>query len=101
MLPVLKKTDLFELIKDLKRDEIGNIDFHELQKVVQNYRNERIKEYKLVYPSIKGNTLPLNLVKVPLKKHARVSASVAPPTMFESMKGNTNSDIIDQVTIYA
>ena len=31
-----------------------------------------------------------------MKKHARVSAAVAPPTMFMKAVGNTNSDVIDQ-----
>ena len=96
MLPILTKPALLELLDDLPRDDSGRLNFHDIQTKVEKYRHDRIQEYKLVYPSIKGNTLPLRLVKVPMQKTARVSAAVAPPTMFQSMKGSTNSDVIDQ-----
>ena len=97
MLPILTKTDILDLLKDCKRDEFGNLNFHEIQKVVRDYREWRIREFKLVFPSIKGDTRPLHLVKAPVKRKARVSASCAPPTMFLRNTGQTNSDIIDQV----
>lgn len=96
MLPVLTKDDVIDLLKDCKRDEFGNLNFHEIQKVVADYREFRIKEFKLVFPSIKGNTLPLKLVKAPVKRFARVTGSCAPPTMFQRNKGQTNADVIDQ-----
>ena len=100
MLPVLRKEDVIGLLKDLPRDESGMINFHDIQSTVSKFRQDRIREYKLVYPSIKGDTKPLKLVKVPVEKKARVSSSCAPPTMFIHMKGNNNSGVIDQTNKY-
>ena len=97
MLPVLTKADVIDLLKDCSRDQFGNLNFHEIQRVVREYREWRINEFKLVFPSIKGNTLPLHLVKAPVKRRARVTASCAPPSMFLRNTGQTNADVIDQV----
>lgn len=100
MLPALTKADVVELMQELPRDEFGNLNFHDIQKKMAEYREWRIKEFKLVFPSIKGDTKPLKLVKVPVKYRARVSASVAPPTMFMKATGQTNADVIDQTNQY-
>lgn len=100
MLPVLRKEDVIDLLKDLPRDEMGRLNFHDIQATVTKFRLDRISEFKLVYPSIKGDTKPLKLVKAPIEKKARVSAATAPPTMFMRMKGNNNSAIIDQTNKY-
>lgn len=52
-LPRLQKKDVYELLKDLPRDEFGRLSFHDAQNVILKYREDRIKELKLVYPSIK------------------------------------------------
>ena len=87
------------------------------------FRAERIKQYKLVFPQLttkhasestskKGesnslensnvtntnNEASLVVKKSPARK-SRVGESVAPVTMFQKMKGNTNPDLIAQVRI--
>ena len=55
-LPRLYKKDIFELFKDVPRDEWGRISFHEAQNLILKYREDRIKEFKLVFPSIKSKS---------------------------------------------
>ena len=100
MLPALTKADVIELLKDLPRDEFGMLNFHDIQKKMEKYREWRIKEFKLVFPSIKGDTKPLKLVKPPLVRKSKVSSAVAPPTMFMKATGQTNADVIDQNNQY-
>lgn len=52
-LPRLFKKDIYELFRDVQRDEWGRISFHEAQNLILKFREDRIKEMKLVYPSIK------------------------------------------------
>lgn len=52
-LPRLWKKDIYELFKDVPRDEFGRISFHEAQNLILKFREDRIKEFKLVFPSIK------------------------------------------------
>ena len=100
MLPALTKADVVDLLKDLPRDEFGMLNFHDIQRKMRKYREWRIKEFKLVFPSIKGDTKPLKLVKAPVERKARVSAAVAPQTMFLKATGQTNADVIDQTNKY-
>mmetsp|Transcript_21905 Transcript_21905/g.36672 ORF Transcript_21905/g.36672 Transcript_21905/m.36672 type:complete len:343 (+) Transcript_21905:83-1111(+) len=128
-LPRLWKKDIYELLEDLPRDDKGLISFHEAQEVIAKYRQDRIKEFKLVYPSIKTKkevvlpaiangpatttmdgtnddlnatdpTSPVVTKKKRPKRISRVGDTVAPPTMFQRMKGNTNADLIEQTTGY-
>lgn len=88
------------------------------------FRAERIKQYKLVFPqlttkqvhddspsSTQLTSLKLNkteqslqgdtqLVKKSPVRKSRVGPSVAPVTMFQKMKGNTNPDLIAQTNKY-
>jgi hypothetical protein len=43
MLPVLTKNDFLTLLSELKRDEYGDVNFHEIQNVVAKYRHDRIQ----------------------------------------------------------
>lgn len=96
--------------------------FHDAQNMLFAYRAERIKQYKLVFPQLTtkrnsdsqhgtqagatSNSLAVTektnkedsivLRKSPVRK-SRVGESVAPTTMFQKMKGNTNPDLIAQV----
>lgn len=134
-LPRLWKKDIYDLFKDVPRDEWGRISFHDAQNLILKYREDRIKEFKLVFPSIKSKpaekdataSTGLKLPTVPgaegeetgenlnatgessfngvtkkkkPKRLARVGDSVAPPTMFQKMKGLTNPDVIEQTTNY-
>ncbi|KAJ1426635.1 hypothetical protein B484DRAFT_450593 [Ochromonadaceae sp. CCMP2298] len=121
-LPRLWRKDIYEMFEDLSRDEFGRISFHEAQEAVSAYRADRIKELKLVFPSIKssqpkeklpaiatigtgtieeegGETTPVTKKKRP-KRISRVGDTVAPQTMFQHQKGLTNADIIQQTTNY-
>lgn len=55
-LPRLWKNDIYELFRDVPRDEFGRISFHEAQKLILKFREDRIKEFKLVFPSIKSKS---------------------------------------------
>jgi len=55
-LPRLWKKDIYELFRDVPRDEFGRISFHEAQNLILKFREDRIKEFKLVFPSIKTKT---------------------------------------------
>lgn len=52
MLPRLTKQDVYDMFKRLPRDELGRISFHEAQQMIDQWRAHRVKENKLVYPSI-------------------------------------------------
>jgi len=128
MLPRLTKQDVIDLFEDLPRDTNGFFSFHEAQKKIYEFREMRIKEYKLVYPSIGGKknkesndgtqttnnqthkttensgqstalTLTNNKSKKPLRK-SRVSDIVAPQTMFMRDKGNSNADMVETTMKY-
>lgn len=92
------------------------INFHAAQIEISKFRRNRIKEFKKVFPSIgtkkqvktktgeETDGFPLiassqtkNLQAQKKSKSGRVSDSIAPPTMFQRMKGNTNSDVIEEV----
>lgn len=120
MLPRLNRKDIISLLEDLRRDEFGKFSFHEAQHVINEFREERIKQYKLVYPSIStkkesknNNTMnrsdSLNMSKginassmkkSNSRKLCRVTDIVAPPSMFQRMQGQNNSDVIEQTTKY-
>lgn len=89
-----------------------------MQKAIADYRSNRISNYKLVFPRLTRHTKSKSIDAhgtvrsgggenvdesgpEHLKRHAarkaRVSASVAPVTMFQRNKGLTNADIIYQV----
>ena len=126
MLPRLTKQDVIDLFEDLPRDANGYFSFHEAQKKIYEFREMRIKEYKLVYPSIGGKkkeggtqsgiqtgtqpqsdmsghskslALTATKNKKPIRK-SRVSDIVAPPTMFMKDKGNSNADMVEQTMKY-
>jgi hypothetical protein len=101
MLPQISREDIVQLFAGVAKDPRGLLSFHELQKIIFQFRESRIANYKLVYPNLvskqsssstKTLTLPQSRARA-----GKVSSSVAPPTMFQRMKGNTNPDIIKQV----
>ena len=106
MLPAIKREDVIEMFNHLPRNEDGLLSFHDIQREVYAFRENRIKEFKLVFPSIGIKPEPFNFEPGTLgvssrtngvrpKRIARVSTCVAPATMFQHMKGCTNSDVID------
>jgi hypothetical protein len=99
MLPQITKEDIIHLFGKAPRDVNGFFSFHDLQRLIFDYRESRIANYQLVYPNLvskhsSSGTLPLPSSN---SRPSRVSSSVAPQTMFQRMKGNTNPDIIKQV----
>ena len=76
---------------------MGYLSFHDVQNKIFQFRKDRIKNYKLVYPNLVSKQIPHSLPTQQLNRSGRVSSSVAPSTMFQRMKGNTNPDIIKQV----
>jgi hypothetical protein len=110
--------------KDLERREDDLLSFHDVQNAIMNFRRERVKKYKLMYPTLcsKKNMKSVtsatarpqststakdySMMRVRPKKEKpspskrfRVSDQVAPPSMFEKMKGQTPADITNQVKI--
>ncbi len=96
------------------------LNFHDAQRTLEEYRKHRIKEFKLVYPSLVKKTAGSGVgggsqvlshshsqaesraSTAMIKKHApprlsRVSDIVAPTTMFQKNKGQSNPDLIEQV----
>lgn len=51
-LPVLSRNDIIDLFEDLERDSFGRMSFHDAQKMIDEFRRERIKQYKLVFPNL-------------------------------------------------
>ena len=52
MLPRLTPEDVLGILEHLPRNSDDTISFHEAQIAIEEYRKERIKQYKLVYPSL-------------------------------------------------
>jgi hypothetical protein len=99
-------------LQELPRDENVTVSFHEAQKLISQFRHNRIKNYKLVYPNLTTSSSAAKQQQTQMvgtadvrgtstmkkKVPSRVSENVAPATMFQRMKGNTNSDLIEQTT---
>jgi hypothetical protein len=108
MLPVITPDDIRDILSEVSKDARGLMSFHEVQLVIQNYRVNRIKEFKLVFPSIgsgsKHSTNATDGVIVRKtrkpKKISRVSSIVAPPSMFQTNVGNNNVEVVDQTNKY-
>ena len=111
MLPALSADDIRDILSAVPRNSSGLMSFHEVQKVIMKFRETRVKEYKLVFPSIGGGTkggdagttgdgtLIRKKSKRP-KRVSRVSDIVAPPSMFQKGAGNNNVEVVDQTNKY-
>lgn len=51
-LPQITAKDIHELFQDAPRDEFDRISFHDAQNIIDQFRKDRIKGYKLIYPSL-------------------------------------------------
>jgi saccharopepsin len=59
MLPKMTKLDVVDLFKSLRRygpSTSALLNFHEAQKVITDYRQHRISQYKLVFPALTSKT---------------------------------------------
>lgn len=99
MLPQITREEIIQLFEDAPRDSRGYLSFHDLQRIISEFRESRIAKYKLVYPNLisKHGNSQIQTLPPPKTKVGRVSSSVAPQTMFQRNKGQTNPDIIKQV----
>lgn len=104
MLPQISKQDIYNMFEELPRDSLGYLSFHDLQDVIAKYRSDRIKNYKLVFPRLVSKNAPMKstmmMTGTSSKRRGKVSTSVAPSTMFQRMKGQTNPDVIKQTNLY-
>ncbi len=123
MLPRINKQNVRDLLKVLPVDAFGRISFHEAQKVLEKYRLDRVKRYKLVFPDITTTSTSEDTQHCPQSDSRKVtnasmsmnkkqtlktglqstmgrtvSTSVAPETMFQRMKGLSNADLMEQAT---
>lgn len=103
-LPAITKADVVSILNSVSRDESGNLNFHEAQKVILDFRRARSQRLKLVYPQLEDTGTPLtvssktfNFSNSTSAKSRYVSECVAPTTMFEKMKGLRNADIVETV----
>jgi len=72
--------------------------FHDVQSTISEFRENRIQQFKLVYPKLTSKQrTPTIRQEAPTKRLTIVSTSCANPNMFKSMVGQTNADIIDEV----
>lgn len=46
----------------MERDAFGRISFHEAQKVIEEYHEERVKKYKLMYPNLTSKAPTTNTI---------------------------------------
>jgi hypothetical protein len=110
MLPRLSKETIRDLFLRLPRDNFGMLSFHEMQAVIVAFRENRIKQYKRVFPELEKaahidpNATPPSIYGTGPKKSKRpkppqyVSSEVAPRTMFLKNQGLSNSDMIASTT---
>lgn len=52
MLPRITPADVYELFRPLTRDAEGLVSFHDIQRAICEFRADRIRRYKLVYPNL-------------------------------------------------
>jgi hypothetical protein len=108
MLPQISVQDIVDIFEDLERDVDGLLSFHQVQTAVSAFRESRVKQYKLVYPSIGGKKggadnaqiVPISSQGRKLKtktktRGGKVSDAVAPVTMFQHDEGVGKSEVID------
>lgn len=99
-LPRLTKENVIELFKDLSRDSQGRLSFHDAQKVIFNYRQQLVKDYKLVFPPLKTRVEQIIVkqskpfIKSKPRKHI-ISDAVAPLTMFQKNHGQNHNEITE------
>lgn len=111
MLPRLSKEDIREIFARTARDEFGTLSFNDMQQAIVAFRENRIKQYKRVFPELGGaeevdpNAPPPSIngvgpdrTKKRQKAPAIVSTAVAPTTMFLRNQGLNNSDMISATT---
>ena len=92
--------DLVVLMPQHLQDEDGYLSFHEVQKVIEKFRIDRINQFKLAYPLLTRSHRSRRQITQEIsskKKYAVASPTIAPPSMFQKNVGLTNADIIDQV----
>jgi len=102
-LPRLTKPDIYAIFKQLPRDSNGLLSFHEMQRTIETWRNERIKQYKLVFPEMGGGSGPPDTRphktgpwEHPPPFKGLVSAAIAPKTLFIKKRGLTNADVVEE-----
>jgi hypothetical protein len=122
MLPRIDKEDVKRIFLDLPRDDYGTFSFHDAQKKIREFRADRIRRYKLVFPNLTSG--PKRSKKISAEPAADdgdlssmgsfdnfkppgalyqtsrfiVSENTAPRTMFQRNKGQSNSQVTEQTT---
>lgn len=96
-------------IKGMPHHENEFISFHDAQKLIGEFRKNRIQQFKLMYPLLvlKHANVSSHRTSAPRSEDhphhykkaflTRVGDSVAPPSMFKRGQGLSNSDLIEQV----
>lgn len=123
MLPVLSRQDVIDILKGVPRDHNGEMKFHNVQAAILRYRDLRVKNYKMVFPRLglagasdggeEGHDTEhepqtttnrkrneSTRLKGTTRRRGKVSAAVAPPSMFQSMKGANNADVVQTSNRY-
>ncbi len=105
MLPQITPGDIYEILSSIQQGDDGKLSFHEVQKALLQFRKNRIKEYKLVFPSLKKpsqikDDISRTIKSKSKRRQARVSSVVAPPSMFIHDDGKSNVEVVDQTNEY-
>lgn len=101
LMPQLTRAEVADLFDDVARSGGGCMRFHEMQRQIMGFREERIKRLKVMYPKVnkshakkKGGDVSARLAASrKTTRRSRISPDVAPPEMFLKNKGMNNNSI--------
>ena len=108
LMPQLTKNEVRELFDEVPRSPEGTMRFHEMQRKIVAFREERIKRLKVMYPVMQRKASGRAALRSSFgasrsavsfassrrsRRSVKVSPDVAPATMFQKNKGLTNNSI--------
>lgn len=101
LMPQLRRDDVADIFDDLERSDDGRVRFHEMQRAIMAFREDRVAKLKVMYPKVTRRAPEKKSAAVSFeataerrgKRRGRVSPDVAPPEMFLRNKGMNNNAI--------
>lgn len=107
LMPQLTRAQVSELFDDIQRNQAGAMRFHEMQRTIMEFREERIKRLKVMYPKVtrkagaatkaaktnKSDGVSFGNQSSRTARRSKLSPDVAPPEMFLKNKGMNNNAI--------
>lgn len=112
MLPQITKKDVYDLLKELTRGGNGTVSFHDVQHAIEQFREDRIKRYKLVYPELATKVGKISLSdtlygfkeddsfrgKYSNKNRKHLSIGTCNPETFKKDAGLTDPDVLAETS---